>query len=255
MQSVILAAGKGTRLKARTDNRPKAMLNIGGKSLLEYSLESLVQNGITDVIIVVGFCHETITKRFGTRYRGLKIEYVINNNYAGSGSMYSFSLVKDIIDDEILLMESDLLYESRAIDILLNGSRPNAILVTKPSGSGDEVYICTNDNMEITELGKNIPESSKKRAVGELAGISKFQRQFLELVFRKAQEDFKKGEFNHHYEECVFRTSKCTTPVYAELAKDLAWIEIDSEEDLQKARELIYPLVKEKSNQRQSLCF
>jgi len=248
LQSVILAAGKGTRLKARTDTLPKAMIEIGGKSLLEYSLESLVLNGITDVIIVVGFCHETITKRFGTRYRGLKIRYVTNDNYAGSGSMYSLSLVNGIIEDEILLMESDLLYEPRAINIVLNGNLPNAILVTKLSGSGDEVYICANDNMEITELGKNIPERSKKHAIGELAGISRFQREFLELVFKKAQEDFKKGELNHHYEECIFRTSKSTTPVYAEPANDLAWIEIDSEEDLQKARELIYPLIKEKSN-------
>ncbi len=60
MQAVILAAGQGTRLKTETDALPKAMIEIGGKPLLEYSLEALIQNGITDVIIVVGFRHETI---------------------------------------------------------------------------------------------------------------------------------------------------------------------------------------------------
>ena len=249
MQTVILAAGKGRRLKARTDTLPKAMIEIGGKSLLEYSLESLVQNGITDVIVVVGFCHETITRRFGTRFLGSKIRYVINDNYAGTGSMYSLSLVRDIIEDEIVLLESDLLYEPRAINILLNGSLPNAILVAKLSGSGDEVYICVNENMEITELGKNIPEASKTHAIGELSGISRFQREFLELVFKNAQEDFRKGELNHHYEDCVFKTSQSTTPVYAKLASDLVWIEIDSEEDLRKARELIYPMIQEKAIQ------
>ena len=246
MQAVILAAGKGTRLKTETDALPKAMIEIGGKPLLEYSFEALIQNGITDVIIVVGFRHETITQRFGTRYRGLRIEYVVNDNYAGSGSMYSLSLVKDLIKDEILLLESDLLYESRALDILLNGGRPNSILVTGLSGSGDEVYICANAKRQITELGKNIPQDSKKRAVGELAGISRFEPKFLKLVFLKAQEDFQKGEFNYHYEECVFRTSKNTAPVYAAPGGDLAWIEIDTAEDLRKARELIFPLLKEK---------
>ena len=130
MQAVILAAGKGTRLKTETDELPKAMIEIGGKPLLEYSLEALIQNGITDVIMVVGFRHETITQRFGTRHGSLRIEYVVNDNHAGSGSMYSLSLVKDLIKDEILLLESDLLYESRALDILLNGGRPNSILVT-----------------------------------------------------------------------------------------------------------------------------
>jgi len=163
LQAVILAAGKGTRLKTETDELPKAMIEIGGKPLLEYSLEALIQNGITDVIMVVGFRHETITQRFGTRHGSLRIEYVVNDNHAGSGSMYSLSLVKDLIKDEILLLESDLLYESRALEILLNGSRLNSILVTGLSGSGDEVYICANAKQQITELGKNIPEDSKKR--------------------------------------------------------------------------------------------
>ena len=250
MQAIILAAGRGTRLKAKTDTSPKAMIEIAGKPLLEYSLQALIENGIIDVIMVVGFRHETITRRFGTHYRGLKIHYVLNENYAGSGSMYSLSLVKDIIADEILLMESDLLYESRAISLLLNGGHPNAILVAGLSGSGDEVYICVNDKQEITELGKNIPVSSKKNAMGELAGISRFQRKFLELVFSKAQEDFQNGKMNYHYEECVFRTSKQTIPIRAVPGKDLAWIEIDTAADLQKAQDLIYPLIKDKSEQR-----
>lgn len=249
MQAVILAAGRGTRLEAKTDTLPKAMIEIEGIPLLEFSLEAMIGNGITDVIMVVGFRHETITRRFGTHYRGLKIRYVLNDNYAGSGSMYSLSLVKDIIENEILLLESDLLYESRAISLLLNGGHPNCILVAGLSGSGDEVYICANDKQEITELGKNIPGSSKKNAIGELAGISRFQNKFLELVFSKAQEDFLGGKLNHHYEDCVFRTSKQTIPIHAVADKDLAWIEIDTAEDLQKAQDLIYPRIKDKSQQ------
>ena len=181
MQAVILAAGKGTRLKAKTDTLPKAMIEIEGKPLLEYSLDALIENGITAVVLVVGFRHETIGRKFGTDYRGLKIRYVLNENYAGSGSMYSLALVKDIIEDEILLMESDLLYESRAISRLLNDGHPNSILVAGVSGSGDEVYICANQKQEITALGKNIPMSSRETAIGELAGISRFKSNFLQL--------------------------------------------------------------------------
>lgn len=247
MQTIILAAGKGTRLKAKTDTLPKAMIEIAGKPLLEYSLQALIENGITDIIMVVGFRHETIARRFGTHYRGLKIHYVLNDNYAASGSMYSLSLVKDIIEDEILLMESDLLYESRAISLLLDDGHPNSILVAGLSGSGDEVYICANAKQEITALGKNIPVSSKKNAMGELAGISRFQRKFLDLVFSQAQEDFQNGKMSYHYEECVFRTSKQTIPIRAVPGKDLAWIEIDTTADLQKAQDLIYPLITDKS--------
>jgi len=249
LQSVILAAGKGTRLKAKTDALPKAMIEIENKPLLEYSLDALIENGIADVIMVVGFRHETISRRFGTHYRGLKIRYVLNDNFANSGSMYSLALVKDIIEDEILLMESDLLYESRAISLLLEDAHPNCILVAELSGSGDEVYICANNKQEITELGKNIPVSSKKNAIGELAGISRFQRPFLQLVFSNAQKDFQNGNLNYHYEECVFRTSHQTIPIHAVPGKDLAWIEIDTAADLQKAQEVIHPRIKDKIRQ------
>jgi len=246
LQAVILAAGKGTRLKAKTDMLPKAMIEIEGKPLLEYSLDALIEYGLSDVIMVVGFRHETISRRFGNQYRGLNIQYVENDKYADSGSMYSLALVKDIIDDEVLLLESDLLYESRAISLLLDSNRPNSVLVAGLSGSGDEVYICANNKQEITELGKQISVSSKQTAMGELAGISRFQRNFLDLVFTVALEDFQNGQMNYHYEECVFRTSQQTIPIHAVPATDLAWVEIDTAEDLQKAQELIFPLISNK---------
>ena len=244
MQAVILSAGIGARLSTKKTSLPKGLLEIGGRPLLEYSLEALIQNGIKDVILVVGFQHEKIINRFGSRYRGLKIDYVFNEKYATSGSMYSFAMVQDVIEDEILLMESDLLYEPRALNILLNAGYKNCILVTALSGSGDEVYICTNQRQEITALGKKIPHKQTKNAIGELAGLSRFEGNFLDLVFKKSQKDIVDGKFEYHYEECVFETSKSTDPVYAVFADDLVWYEIDTEKDLKKAREQIYPKIR-----------
>jgi choline kinase len=126
---------------------------------------------------------------------------------------------------------------------LLDSGRPNGILVAGLSGSGDEVYICANDRQEIIELGKNISVRSKQSAIGELAGISRFQRRFLELVFTAAREDFQNGEMNYHYEECVFRTSQKTFPIHAVTATELAWVEIDTAADLQRAQDQIFPLI------------
>ena len=155
--------------------------------------------------------------------------------------MFSFGMVQDVIEDEIVLLESDLLYEPRALKILLNAGHKNCILVTTTSGSGDEVYVCTNQRQEITELGKKIPPKHKKNAIGELAGLSRFEGNFLDRVFKKSQKDIVDGKLNYHYEECVFETSKSTEPVYAVFVDDLVWFEIDTEKDLKKARELIYP--------------
>jgi choline kinase len=244
LQAVILAAGLGKRLKPVTDILPKGLIEIRGKSLLEYSLNALSQNGIKEVIIIVGFLHKAIKQKFKEDYSGLKITYVLNKEYSKTGSMYSFSKVKEIIKGDIILLESDLLYEPNAIKVLLDFARKDAILVSRLSGSRDEVYICVDDNQRIIELGKNINEQSRKKAVGELVGISKFSREFLSELFEKAEEDYEKGKLNYHYEECVFATSKSGRPVYAVLCKDLTWIEIDNENDLKKAREQVYSRIK-----------
>ena len=243
MQAVILSAGLGSRLNSENHELPKGLIEVGGKPLLEYSLEALIPNEIHDLIMVVGFQHEMIRDRFGSRYQDLKIEYLLNEQYANSGSMYSFAMVQGAIENEIILLESDLLYEPWAISILLNAAYKNCILVTALSGSGDEVFICTNEKQEITALGKNIPRNHKKKAAGELAGLSKFEGNFLDLVFRKSCKDIAAGQLNYHYEECVFETSKYTEPVYAVFADDLVWYEIDTEKDLKKAREQIYPMI------------
>lgn len=243
MKAVILAAGVGKRLKPITNTLPKGLIEIGGESLLEYSFDALKENGIREVIIVTGFFSEAIKQRFEKEYRGLKINYVLNKEYYKTGSMYSLSKAKDRINGEIVLLESDLLYDSKAIGILLNSNFKDCILVAELSGSDDEVYVCVDDNQRIIELGKNIADENKKNAIGELVGISRFSREFLSKLFKRAEEDYEKGKLNSHYEECVFATSKLGNPVYAVLCKDLAWIEIDNENDLKRAKEQIYPRI------------
>lgn len=245
MQAVILAAGRGERLRPLTENLPKGLITIEGKTLLEYSLDTLRKNGIKEVIIVVGFCQDAIKRRFGENYRGLKIVYVSNDEYGITGSMYSFSKAKDLLrDDTTLLLESDLLYDPRAVKKVLEAPYKDCILVSELSHSGDEVYICVDDNQKITQLGKNISKEGRKNTVGELVGISKFAPKFLNQLFKKAEEDYRIGELNHHYEESVFAASrKSGIPVYAVLCKDLVWIEIDTEDNLKKAKEQIYPKI------------
>ena len=95
-------------------------------------------------------------------------------------------------------------------------------------------------------MGKKIPLNHKRNVIGELAGLSRFEGNFLDFVFKKSQKDIAEGKFNYHYEECIFDTSKYTEPVYAVLVDDLLWFEIDTEKDLKKAREQIYPMIREK---------
>ena len=244
MKAVILAAGMGLRLGNITKRIPKAFIPINGEPLIERSLNNLKKVGIKEVIIVVGYLEDLFKQKLGENYNGIKISYITNKNYKSTNSMYSLSRIKNIINDDILLLESDLLYDYRALKDLINQPYKDVLLVSTLTGADDAVFICVDDNSYLKDLGKKI--SSKGQVIGELVGISKLSWEFLEHLFVSAEEDYAKNEMNYHYEECILKTSK-THPVKCHIMKELIWIEIDTESDLRKAREMIFPKINELS--------
>lgn len=243
MKAVILAAGMGTRLRPLTDEIPKAFLEIDSIPLIKRSLDNLLEIGIKELIIVVGYMEEYFKKNIGNHYKKLTITYITNPEYLTTGSMYSLSQTEGLIDNDILLIESDLLYEKIALEALVDSTEPSEILVAPISGSGDEVYICVNKNNELINLGKNIKK--KDKVIGELVGISKLSLDFLLKLFERAKEDYVNNEKNYHYEEVIFELSK-THPIKCRLINELSWIEIDNINDLKRAIEIVYPKIKEK---------
>ena len=245
MKAIILAAGMGKRLRPFTEDLPKPLLNIDGKSLITRSLDNLNDVGMREVIIVVGYLQDMIKKKIGKYYKNLKITYISNPIFSRTGSMYSLSQTEGIINDGIILLEGDLLYEKKALQTLINSPEPNEILVAPLSGSGDEVYICVNESNELINLGKNI--DNKDEAIGELVGITKLSLDFLSNLYKKAEEDYEKNKDLYHYEEVIYRLSK-TYHIKCNLIDDLNWIEIDNENDLNRAIKIVYPKIKNKEN-------
>ncbi|MGE5329448.1 MAG: sugar phosphate nucleotidyltransferase [Deltaproteobacteria bacterium] len=244
MKAVILAAGMGTRLRPMTENLPKGLIEVNGKTLLEYSLDNLAFFGVKDIIIVTGYLENAIKQKIGENYKGIKVEYVCNDYFAETGSMYSLSQIKNIINDDILLLESDLLYEKKAIGCLLESELKDAILMSDLLNNGDDVFICINEDNQVVDLGKKIIEGQKNKIKGCLVGISKLSLGFLEKLFQKAEKDYQSGKMNYHYEECILETSLENAPVYALHCSDLVWTEIDNESDLKLAREVVFPRMK-----------
>ena len=250
MKAVILAAGLGIRLKPITNSIPKCLIKIRDKTLLEHSLNNLKQNGINEVLIVVGYLEELIKKHIGTFYNGMKIRYVENKNYSTTGHAYSLYLTKGLINDGALLIEGDLLYGPDAIKFLLDHPAENVILITELSGSGDEVlmYVDGHDNLSYVKhpqkgaINLEWDASDKDRLAGELVGLSKFSKDFLNKVYEETEKAYVEGNKNQYYEEAVLRAAK-SVPVKCFL-KQLVSIEIDNETDLNKAKEEIYPKLK-----------
>lgn len=120
MQCVILAAGKGTRLRPLTENCPKPLIHVSGKPLLDHIIESL-PSAIDEIIIVVGYLGEMIKAYYGSEYRGKKVSYVTQE--VQDGTARALWLCKDMLKGRFLFMFADDLHGKEDIARVTSYSR------------------------------------------------------------------------------------------------------------------------------------
>jgi len=125
MQAIILAAGNGSRLRPVTDNIPKTMVKVCGRTIIRRTLNCLAEiKRIEEVIIVVGYKAEKIREHVGESYKGMKINYVLNKHYASTNNIYSLWLAKDYVTDDVILLEGDVIFAKEMLVPLLDSNHP-----------------------------------------------------------------------------------------------------------------------------------
>ena len=130
-QAVILAAGEGQRLRPFTVTRPKAMISIADKPILQFIIESLAQVGIRNIVLVVGYRKEQVFDYFGSGEKlGVNISYVTQAQQLGTA--HALNQVKDIVKDEFLVLPGDNLIEASTIAEFTE-IKPSAVLVKRVS--------------------------------------------------------------------------------------------------------------------------
>lgn len=235
--AVILAAGLGSRLKALDMDKPKGFLKLGQKSIIEESIERLQNSGVGKIIIVTG--HQAGHYHQLQRAYPELIETVHNPLFAESGSMYSLSLVRVRVQEDFLLLESDLIYEQRALSVCQNYPQDNVVLLSGKTLAGDEVFVETDSQNRLKAMSKDRHLLGDQIA-GELVGISKISRPLFQVMLDDADRCFLKTLQMDYETEGLVKAAK-TYPVYCHQVEDLIWTEIDDENHLERATALIYP--------------
>jgi choline kinase len=233
--AVILAAGMGTRLRAAHADKPKGFLQLVDKPIVEESVLQLQHAGIKDIVIVTGYAAEHY-EQLAARYDGL-IRTAHNPKFAESGSMYSLYCARDLIDDDILLLESDLIYEARALDVLIGHDAPDAVLLSGPTGAGDEVYV-EAPNGTLVQMSKD--RSKLGSTAGELVGISKISRGLFALMRHIAAEAFEQSLYYDYETDCLVDAAR-SWEIACPVVSDLVWGEIDDPAHLERARKEVLP--------------
>ncbi|NES85049.1 MAG: phosphocholine cytidylyltransferase family protein [Moorea sp. SIO2B7] len=242
--AVILAAGMGIRLKELGQSAPKGFLQLGERAIIEESIERLTACGMQRIIIVTGHLsdfYECLQQRFN--HQMLTIH---NPRYADSGSMYSLYCARELIENDFLLLESDLIYEQRALSAVLNFPKDNVVLLSGQTNAGDEVYVETSDET-IVAMSKNKAELGSQVA-GELVGISKISQPLFQRMLAQASLRFKTS-LKVDYETDALIAAAKSYPVYYKLIPNLLWAEIDDRYHLARAKEQIYPAILHKDAQ------
>jgi choline kinase len=237
--AVIVAAGRGVRLGEMGTERPKGFIELGGTAMIERSLACLTAAGVRRTIIVTGHLSEYY-EALARRTPG--VELVHNPDYANSGSMYSLYLARERITGDFALLESDLVYERRALDVLFASPSRETLLASGATRSGDEVYVEAEDG-RLTGVSKKRADL-KGTVVGELVGLHRLSVRCLAAMCAHAEQVFR--ETRHlEYEHALVAAAR-EIRVDCVLIPDLAWTEIDDERHLARARGEVYPRIVER---------
>jgi 2-aminoethylphosphonate-pyruvate transaminase len=235
--AVIMAAGMGTRFGSMTEERPKGFIEAGGKAMVVRSIETLISCGIERIIIGTGYlreCYEALAAQYP------QIACCFSPRYADTNSMYTLYNCREMIgDDDFLLLESDLVFERRAISALLDCPQPDVMLITPVTKFQDQYYVERNADGVLTNCSVNKDEVSVS---GELVGIHKLSNTFYKKMCAdyaaKVDELPKLG-----YEYELLSMSKEISPVYVLCEEGLKWYEIDDIDDLQYAEGHVVPFL------------
>ena len=241
MQAIILAAGMGKRLKEKTKENTKCMVKFFGRPLIEYSLDILTapEFGITRIVMAVGYFGDKVKKHLGNSYNGVPIIYVNNPVYDKTNNIYSLYLTKSfLLEDDTLLLESDLIFEHSIIKRLLASQNSNVAVIDKYQTwmNGTVVKLQADDNISalIPVHNFNYNEIDKYY---KTVNIYKFSRSYMTRSFLPFLEAYCLSQGHNQYYEQVLCPLLALEKNALKVMKleDELWYEIDDIPDYHNA--------------------
>ncbi len=246
MRAIILAAGEGTRLRPHTLDRPKCMVELGGKPLLVHQIESLKSAGVEDICIVTG-------------YRADQIEalgYMIRQNpeYDRTNMVASLMCASDLMDgsQDVLVLYADILYEPRIVSDLIHADCTFATSIDKDwlklwelraeDPLLDAETLVLDNEGYVTELGKK--PSSVDEIQGQYMGLIKFRKDFVGEVVSIRQQMDPEGQYDGKDFPNMYMTSFLQHLIDSgqrlkAVPTNGGWLEVDTTEDLDLYNRLI----------------
>lgn len=233
LHALILAAGTGTRLRPLTDDRPKALVPLGGAPLLGRTLDALADAGVKSTIVVTGYRQARVHAYLEAR-RDVRVVTIENGEYATTNTLASLLCASSLLDDDFLLLDGDLVFETAVLAALLAPGTRLAIDRGRPLDD-DAVKVVVEDD-RVVAVGKILGAGA--RPVAESIGMARIDAEIASPLFAAARAILRAGERQAYYEAAFQELITAGHHFEPADVTGLRWVEIDDHDDLRRAETL-----------------
>ena len=237
MIGVILAAGMAKRLRPLTDEKPKCLLEVGGKTLLQRTVDAMISAGVKEFVVVTGYRENMIREFLTIHYSLCTIHYIDNPDYEHNNNIFSLWLaMQKLHGQEVLLMDSDILCDPEAVRRVAKKTNP-ALAMQQHELGEEEMKIVVDKAGRITEISKTCNPAD---AIGESVGIEKMTAEYTEAIYQELRKMIlDEVLIDIFYERAFERLIPQGHTFEVVDTTDLFSYELDTPEDLAKATEAL----------------
>jgi choline kinase len=234
--AVILVAGIGSRLRPITDDRPKALVDVGGETILARAVRLLAEYGVRRVVLATGYREDAV--KAAMRGAPLAVEYCKNPEFDRTQNSVSLALCRGALgSDAFFKLDGDVVFQRQVLERLDDSSVELAVAVDAGRLLDAEAMKVSVDGSRIRAFGKGITLES---SAGESIGIERLSGSAGANVFDALERTIAGGETSLYYEDVYSRLiAQGLLEAEAVGVRDLPWTEVDDFSDLERARELV----------------
>ena len=242
MIGVILAAGMAKRLRPLTDTKPKCLLEVGGRTLLERTVCAMQQAGISEFVVVTGYRADQIrdfleNTSWTSGYPTPHFTFLHNADYEHNNNIFSLWMSMEIVrGKEFLLMDSDILCDPAAVVRIARESEA-ALALNRHECGEEEIKVIVDTEGRITEISK---VCSIQDAIGESVGIEKMTADYSEALYHELEQMIEReGLVDVFYERAFERLIPQGYTFRVVDTTDYFSYELDTPEDFERAQQLM----------------
>jgi len=213
------------------------LLKVGSKNILELTIENLLANKISEIVIVTGYLENQIRDFIVLRFPELNIKLIYNELYESTNNIYSLWLTRnDLNGDDMLLMDSDIVFNWQIIEKLCSSERKNCLALKRHELTAEEIKVRIDHKGGVLEISKEVKLSE---AAGESVGIELFGREVIPALFKVIDRKINiEKNVNQFYEAAFQELIDNSHKIYVVDITEYFCMEIDTAEDLKLAGEL-----------------